>query len=142
MLGFSAEEKDRAEEFQERNQELMCWFPLIERNLTKSDCLAMVQDAGIELPAMYLLGYEHNNCIGCVKGGAGYWNKVRRDFPERFEEMASIEDGIGPGAYLMRNRATGVRISLRQLDPEEGRHDVVVPDCGFACARVEKEVCE
>lgn len=31
---------------------------------------------------MYDLGYANNNCIGCVKGGIGYWNKIRIDFPE------------------------------------------------------------
>lgn len=141
VIGFDADEEDRASDFLDAHGQ-RGEFPLIEAGLTKPDCLALLERAGIEPPLMYRLGYSNANCIGCVKGGAGYWNKVRRDFPERFEEMASIEDSIGHGAYLMRNRATGVRISLRQLDPEEGRHDVVVPDCGFACARVEKEVCE
>jgi hypothetical protein len=75
-----------------------------------------------------------------VKGGAGYWNKIRRDFPERFEEMCQIEEMIGPTAYLMRDRQTGVRIPLRQLDPNEGRHDATVPECGFVCLRVEDEI--
>ena len=45
----------------------------------------MLQNAGIELPEMYKLGYQHNNCIGCVKSsGAGYWNKIKIDFPERY----------------------------------------------------------
>ena len=24
---------------------------------------------GIEIPVMYRLGYNNNNCVGCVKGG-------------------------------------------------------------------------
>jgi len=51
----------------------------------------MVERAEIELPEMYKLGYEHNNCVGCVKGGMGYWNKIRVDFPLRFKEYADME---------------------------------------------------
>ena len=32
------------------------------------------------------MGYNNNNCIGCIKGGMGYWNKIRVDFPEVFEK--------------------------------------------------------
>ena len=31
---------------------------------------------------MYDLGYPNNNCIGCIKGGMGYWNRIRKDFPD------------------------------------------------------------
>lgn len=135
VLGFTVEEQDRADRYNGNAE-----FPLIDAGLTKADCLAMLERAGIEPPLMYRLGYNNANCIGCVKGGAGYWNKVRADFPERFEEMAKIEEMIGPVAYLMRDRKTGVRISLRQLDPNSGRHDVTLPECGFACERAEQEI--
>ena len=44
---------------------------------------------------MYRLGYQNNNCIGCVKGGKGYWNKIREDFPETFWEMSKAERFVG-----------------------------------------------
>ena len=137
VLGFSAEEHERAEEFQERNSKLTCWFPLIERHLTKADCLAMVEDAGIELPAMYTLGYEHNNCVGCVKGGAGYWNKIRTDFPEVFDRMAKTEREIG--ASLIRvNRES---IYLDSLDPAAGRgQKEPTIECGIFC-HIAKQEC-
>lgn len=139
VIGFTSEEQDRADGFVDSHGNAG-EFPLIEAGLSKPDCLSMVERAGIKLPEMYLKGYNNANCIGCVKGGAGYWNKVRRDFPERFEEMAQIEDMIGPTSYLMRDRKTGVRISLRQLDPNAGRHNTTVPDCGFACERAMQEI--
>jgi hypothetical protein len=55
----------------------------------------MLWKAGIEIPAMYKMGYNNNNCIGCVKGGMGYWNKIRKDFPEVFNRMAVIEREVG-----------------------------------------------
>ena len=92
------------------------------------------------MPAMYRLGYDNANCIGCVKGGAGYWNKIRRDFPERFEQIAAIEEAIGPSAYLFRDRDTNERYSLRDLDPLSGRHDEPLPSCSFFCEIAEQEI--
>lgn len=48
--------------------------------------------AGINIPVMYQLGY---NCIGCLKGSMGYWNKIRIDFPDMFKERAEDERLIG-----------------------------------------------
>ena len=56
------------------------------------------------------------NCVkGCVKGGKGYWNKVRRDFPEQFEEIAAVQESLGPGANFFRNYATGERSACETL---------------------------
>lgn len=130
VLGFSAEEKSRADAFEERNPTLSCRFPLIDANLTKSDCLALLQRAGIELPAMYKLGYEHNNCIGCVKGKMGYWNKIRVDFPEIFKRMAEMERTIGATI----NRKNGKSIYLDELDPHVGRGQREPSiECGVFC---------
>jgi hypothetical protein len=94
----------------------------------------MVVTAGIQLPRMYRLGYHNANCPGCPKGGEGYWNKIRIDFPDRFEETAQIQDMLGPGSYFFRDRKTGERISLRMLDPRAGRFKDESPvECGGVC---------
>lgn len=95
VYGFDAGETDRAFEFKQRWPELRVSTPLIVRGLAKPDCLALLREAGIELPEMYRLGYANNNCIGCVKGAKGYWNKIRRDFPEVFERRSHQERSIG-----------------------------------------------
>ncbi|MEK6290818.1 MAG: hypothetical protein V4793_05405 [Paraburkholderia tropica] len=133
VLGFTVDEQDRYDDFLDHHPQISVLVPLIERGLTKADCLGALDRAGIEMPMMYRLGYDNANCIGCVKGGMGYWNKVRRDFPERFEEIATIEESIGPSAYLFRDRAANERFSLRQLPPDAGRHDEPMPSCSFFC---------
>lgn len=140
VLGYTVEEADRLDRFLDANPDLKVHVPLIDRGLGKADCLAMVERAGIELPMMYRKGYDNANCIGCVKGGEGYWNKVRRDFPEQFEELAQVQEAIGPGAYIFRNRATGKRYSLRALDPHAGRHDEPLPACSFFCEMAEADL--
>lgn len=136
VIGYTADPKDRT-----RSLRFPDWkFPLIERNLTKNDCLAIVQRAGIELPEMYRRGFNNANCIGCCKGGEGYWNKIRIEFPERFAEVAAIEEEIGENAYLFRNRKTGKRFGLNQLLPTSGRHSEPLPDCSFHCEAAEHEL--
>lgn len=138
VLGFSAEEQERADDFEERNPDLVCRFPLIERRLEKADCLALVRDAGIELPEMYRLGYEHNNCIGCVKGGQGYWNKIRVDFPLAFERMAKLERTLG--ATIIRIKGKG-SVYLDELDPLVGREQKEPNiECGVFCAAAKIEL--
>lgn len=101
-------------------------FPLIEKGLTKENCALILQKAGIALPQMYRLGYNNNNCIGCVKGGKGYWNKIRVDFPSVFAKMARMERETG---YSCINGTF-----LDELDPSSGRMTKeVMPNCGVIC---------
>lgn len=94
-FGYTVDEKNRAERLTKSYPEIDARFPLISTGWTKQDCINLLLKLGIELPEMYKLGYNNNNCIGCVKGGAGYWNKIRRDFPDKFNQMADIERYVG-----------------------------------------------
>jgi hypothetical protein len=59
----------------------------------KKKCIEIVQDVNIEIPEMYKLGFQNNNCFntGCVQGGIGYWQKMKKEFPEKFNVMADLE---------------------------------------------------
>ena len=136
VLGYTADKRDaaRLDRYIDANAADKVWAPLIEAGMTKDDCFTMISSAGIELPRMYRLGYPNANCPKCPKGGEGYWNHIRITHPENFEEMAKIQDALGPGSYFFRNRKTGERISLRMLDPDAGRFEpIALPDCGAVC---------
>ena len=95
VMGFTVEEQHRLDRMIDANN-IDVIAPLIDNGLTKEDCLAMVKDAGIELPKMYQLGYRNNNCRGCVKAESPrYWLKIREDFPDYFERMAAQERVLG-----------------------------------------------
>ena len=126
VWGFDCNEKNRADSLVEAMPEFSHEFPLIDGMLSKEDAHGIVEKLGIRRPAMYDLGYNNNNCIGCVKGGMGYWNKIRIDFPEVFERMAKLEREIGSSCI------NGVY--LDELDPERGRMtDEIMPDCSIMC---------
>lgn len=127
---FSPKEVNRAIRFKEQYPEAKPLFPLIDQKMTKDNCAYFVQEAGIELPTMYQLGYPNNNCIGCVKGGQGYWNKIRKDFPNVFEQFANLEHQVGRTCL----KKDGNPLFLSELDPKAGnKSKIVMPDCGSFC---------
>ena len=130
VWGFDKDEISRADRVKEAMPEFDHQFPLIDHNYTKENAHAICLKLGIEIPYMYRIGYNNNNCIGCVKGGKGYWNKIRKDFPEVFNERAKTERIIG---HSILHDKSGC-IFLDELDPNAG-WDVkeIVPDCGIAC---------
>lgn len=140
IFGFDAEEADRFDDFAERNPLLKCRAPLIEKGLTKADCLAMVNRAGIVLPEDYRDGFNNANCRGrCPKAGEGHWNRMRILRPAEFQQMLAAQEDIGPGAYFFRDRKTGERFGLKDLRPDAGRHDEPAPSCSFFCEMAEQE---
>ena len=134
VFGYTSEEGHRVDRLHAENFEITSRFPLIEKGITKAECFEVIQGAGIELPAMYRLGYSNANCIGCVKGGMGYWNKIRRDFPEVFARMGALEREIGHSCIHTENGP----VYLDELDPLAGRHtDLILPECGLFCGQNE-----
>jgi len=127
VWGFDCTEKTRMQRVQQSMPNHEHIFPLAENNMTKQDAHQALAAAGIKRPAMYDLGYHNNNCIGCIKGGMGYWNKIRIDFPDVFSARSRLERDIG-FAILGRN------IWLDELDPHRGRHaGPICGDCGLLC---------
>lgn len=135
LFGLTSDEEKRIDKFEDDNYEIELEWILRDASITKNDCYRIVQQAGIELPSMYRLGYNNNNCIGCVKGGQGYWNKIRVDFPEAFDKMAKQERRMDV-AINKSYAGDGLRkrVFLDELDPAAGRN-VPMPDieCGVLC---------
>ena len=142
VFGYTKDEQHRADKFLKVNPEIDLWTPLIEKNLSKANCLALIERANIELPEMYKLGYKNNNCIGCVKGGIGYWNKIRIDFPETFDRMAKLEREIG--SSILRSRIKGKdteKLFLDELNPSRGHYpSEIEPECSLLCVEVEEDM--
>ena len=114
---FTKHEINRAIRFQQQHPGISCIYPLIEFKINKNRAGGFVMDAlRAELPKMYGLGFNNNNCIGCVKGSKNYWLRVKEFFPDKFERMAKLErrldrtclkdrqflDELKPGPYKVR----------------------------------------
>lgn len=98
VFGYTVDEKrrNRIQEFEERNPELNLKWILRDLGITKAECYRRLQEAGIELPIMYQLGFENNNCPGCVKASSPwYWSMVRKHFPEVFKQRCERSRELG-----------------------------------------------
>lgn len=126
---FDKNEIRRSERMVERYPEFQHEFPLIDQKLDKPACLCLLEQAGIELPVLYRMGYHHNNCVPCVKSSMGTWNRTRRDFPELFDRMAKLERKIG---YHCLGSCY-----LDELDPDAGRNETVEPACSIFCGMID-----
>jgi hypothetical protein len=131
VLGFTADEKKRSDNFMltERSNLLPI---LIEQGISKADCFQIVQEAGIELPRVYKLGYPNANCLGCVKATSPtYWNHVRAVHPDVFEARARQSREIG--ARL--TRVKGKRLFLDELPLDAKGHSMknMNFECGIFC---------
>lgn len=122
VWGFDVNEIKRIERAKEFKPEDL--FPLADEGLNKANVHYLIKEKGIELPWMYQ-NYKNNNCIGCIKGGKGYWNQIRKDFPDVFKRRSEMERKIG--ASIINGRY------LDELKPGEGRNDAVMPECSIYC---------
>lgn len=128
LFGYTTDEAKRAQEFEDRNPSLFVEWFLIDRGISKEECLLELLLAGIKLPAMYGLGFDHNNCLGCVKATSpGYWNRIRRLFPAVFAQRCAQSRKLG----VKLVRLKGVRIFLDDLPP-----DADAPDDAIECSPV------
>ena len=134
IFGYTFEEKNRMERFKLNNNERKIVCPLIDKCLTKDDTLGLIWKAKIKLPKMYELGYRNNNCIGCVKGQAGYWNKIKKDFPDVFNKMAKQERELNVAINKTYINGKRIKIFLDELPENMGNYkNEPSISCGLFC---------
>jgi phosphoadenosine phosphosulfate reductase family protein len=97
-FGFTIDEIKRAKGHFLNNAHSRPIFPLIMNFLSKPNCLKIIEEASslfhpLAVPRTYKMGFLNNNCFqtGCVQGGIGYWQKMRDEYPDKFNRMALVE---------------------------------------------------
>ena len=86
---------------------------------------------------MYDLGFEHNNCLGCVKATSpAYWNRIRQHFPDVFTRRATQSRELGVRLVRVRGR----RVFLDELAPAAGTGESDGDiECGPFCTVPEQQ---
>lgn len=143
VFGYAVDDAERAVNFRANNPDVTLLTPLIDAGLAKDDCHAIVARAGIQLPAMYRLGFPNANCRGCVNAQSPtYWNLTREVFPEVFAARAALSRQLG--VRLVKGTAgSRERFFLDELDPNLGR-GALIPnvDCSLLCHIAEQKLSE
>lgn len=132
VFGYTADASDikRANRLRLNYPDLAIETPLIEGGLTKLACLAMIENAGIELPLLYRLGFQNNNCIPCVKATSpDYWANVRKHFPAEFDRVARLARDLD----VRLCRINDERRFIDEIPADQPTLNPSVPSCDFLC---------
>lgn len=149
VWGYTADKADakRAERMREEYPLMKQHSPLIAHKLTKANVLAMVEGAGIEIPAMYKLGFHNNNCIGCVKSTSpAYWALVRKHFPREFYRIAGLARELGVQLVIVGRekgedgKVRNIRAFIDQIPRDQPTTNPIAPACDFLCQFAEQEL--
>jgi hypothetical protein len=120
-FGFEIEEINRAKSMKLNHSKAKPIFPLLLFGYSKKDCIKIIEDYGVEIPRMYHLGFHNNNCFktGCVQGGIGYWQKIRDEYPDKFNAMADMEHKLteikGEPVTMLKDQSNEAKQSKNQL---------------------------
>lgn len=129
VLGFTSDEKARSDAFL-LNERANMIPVLVNLGISKRECFEILKLEGIELPNIYKKGFPNANCRGCVKATSPtYWNLVRKEYPEVFNERSIQSRSIG--CRLVRVK--GKRIFLDELKITDTGRKIKSWDCGIFC---------
>lgn len=154
VFGFDIDEPKRAKAFSLNYPEAKPFFPLLMFGYSKTMCIDKFKEASIEIPIAYKYGFQNNNCLktGCVQGGIGYWQKMKRDFPEKFEAMSKIEHELsklkGKPVTMMKDQTKEARKNkellflehnpqfpnVKDISMKKGREPKPLTDCNGYCS--------
>jgi 3'-phosphoadenosine 5'-phosphosulfate sulfotransferase (PAPS reductase)/FAD synthetase len=149
VFGFELDEYKRAKGMVLNHAKTKPIFPLMMYGLSKKDCIKIVQDEGIEVPKMYQYGFLNNNCFktGCVQGGIGYWQKMLKDFPSKFDTMADMEHELtnakGKPITMLKDQSKGGGLvflkphpdypNIKDISMMKGREPQPLFECNGLC---------
>lgn len=96
-------------------------FPLQMFGFDKEDCLNILEVEGIKVPNAYRMGFHNNNCLktGCIQGGHGYWQKMKREQPEKYYAMAEMEHELtemkGEPVTMLKDQSNAAKARMKDL---------------------------
>lgn len=141
VFGYTNDPSDvkRADRLRANWPDLNIETPLIDRQITKSACLAIISSANISPPRVYAMGFKNANCIPCVKATSpAYWALVRREFPAEFDRMVALSRELN----VRLTRIKGQRIFIDEIPDDYPTTEPIAPECDFLCSMAEQEIME
>lgn len=140
-IGISLDEAGRAVRVQKRFDEDIRWgtvrFPLIEKQMTRADCLAWLRAFGVphEVP--------RSACVFCPYHDNAEWLRLKTNDPAAWRRIVQIDEAMRvPGNVLNRgldqqlflHRSCKPIAEISFTDPEDREHqDGMRPECEGMC---------
>ena len=107
-------------------------WPLIERGMTRQDCLRWLERHGYPLP-------PKSACIGCPFHSNAYWRHMRDHDPEGWTDAVSVDAAIRTGFRGIRGEGylhrSAVPLDLADLSTaaDHGQLDLWPNECEGMC---------
>lgn len=124
VFGFDIDEPKRARALRLNQPHVNPFFPLLALAIRKKDCIEELNNVGIKIPRAYHYGFHNNNCFktGCIQGGIGYWQKMQREFPDKFDAMAIVEHELtnlkGEPVTMLKDQSKGGGLVFLKPHPQ------------------------
>jgi hypothetical protein len=135
LLGISLDEVQRMKP--SREQWITIEWPLIEKRMTRHDCVLWLERHGYPIP-------PKSSCIGCPFHGNAYWREMRAKRPGEWTDAVDFDERIRrPGSRARAAGSVGERylhrsmVPLREVDlsipADVGQGDLFEEECSGVC---------
>lgn len=141
IFGYTADKTDQTRALRLRTNfpDMKVATPLIDNGLTKANCLALIDGAGLALPRTYAWGFPNANCVksGCCKvTSPNYWALHRKWVPEGFAETARIARKLG----VRLARIKGERVFIDDIPADWPTTNPIAHSCDMLCSSVQQDL--
>jgi hypothetical protein len=136
LLGISLDEVARMKP--SREQWVTIRWPLIEKRMTRHDCVLWLGRHGYPIP-------PKSSCVGCPYHGNAYWRQMRDQRPDEWADACEFDDAlrtmpprrgergeITKHRYLHRSRRPLRDVDLSTL-ADHGQRDLFDQECSGVC---------
>ena len=125
-LGITIDEIGRAKE--SPNTWETRRYPLLEHNMSRSDCRRWLQDHGYPIPVK-------SACVFCPYQSDARWKQLKEDHPDEFQQAVQIDRAIRNSTQSGVDRPAYLHRSLQPLDAVEfgNQIDLFDNECEGMC---------
>jgi hypothetical protein len=127
LIGISLDEAHR------QKDSLVPWikntYPLVERGLTRDDCVAVIREHGIPMP-------EKSACYFCPYHSNAFWLDMKRRFPAEWDRCVAFDIGIRDMTRAGVRGQVFLHRSLKPLDEvdlNESQRELFGEECEGVC---------
>ena len=132
VIGFAYDEVKRMNTTRWKGQEV--WYPLIDKKMTRADCVKYIIDQRFPVP-------PKSGCFYCPFQRLDQWKQLRSNHSDLWERAVKLEKNgsLYPELTLSNFRKKGKPLTLVQVDKRLGKSlydfeiDPVEEECSGAC---------
>ena len=132
IIGFAYDEIQRVNSSRWKDQEV--WYPLIEKKMTRDDCVKYIVQQGYPVP-------PKSGCYYCPFQRLDQWKNLRFNHPDLWQRAVELEKNGSnyPEMTLSNFRKKGKPLTLEEVDKNLGKSlydyeiDPADEECSGAC---------